>query len=416
MKRHKWTTLCAVDSDKNACATYKANFPDVDVRCTGVENAIVSIPHADVILAGFPCQPHSLAGKRHASADERDGGDTFVAAVGKGQPRQFLGENVPGILTSEGGAYVHRLVANLEAQGYVVQVRVLDAVDYGVPQFRARCFFWGIRRDLYDAGMRWDWPKRTHVDPKERGGMFGNDLPAWVTTGQALGIWYEGCGFDQRLKGYNGAQYREHGPDQAAFTLSAHGHYRYRWSDAMLAKHPPASPASHASTVQAKFFKGGAEGLVAYDHGVATAADPAPTLKAGGNTDRHGHQGGGCPAVLSVDTKQARTERTIAEPSTTVAHDDRRHFKTPAKYVRRLTPLECLRLQSGPDSFKWPANVTKTAQYRIVGNGQASAIMHHLALAFARVDPRAHTVVSLFSGGGVGDCGWHGRYWEYEAQ
>lgn len=63
----------------------------------------------------------------------------------------------------------------------------------------------------------------------------------------------------------------------------------------------------------------------------------------------------------------------------------------------------------------WPDSVPKTARYRIVGNGQASKVMHELAQALAGVDPQAETVIDLFCGGGVGSVGWHGNYWQLEA-
>jgi site-specific DNA-cytosine methylase len=83
-------------------------------------------------------------------------------------------------------------------------------------------------------------------------------------------------------------------------------------------------------------------------------------------------------------------------------------------YVRRLTPLECLRLQSGPDDFAWPNKITKTAMYRVVGNGWASGMAAQMSAALAAADPGSRAVVDLFCGGGLGACGWHGRYWAYD--
>lgn len=53
-----WRTILAVDQDANAAATYRANFPGVDVRCASVESVLQELPQCDVLLAGFPCQPH----------------------------------------------------------------------------------------------------------------------------------------------------------------------------------------------------------------------------------------------------------------------------------------------------------------------------------------------------------------------
>lgn len=77
-----WRTVLAVDFDKHAAATYRANFPNTDVRCCRVEDILPELREgmADVVMGGFPCQPHSVAGKRLASADDRDGGDVFLEA------------------------------------------------------------------------------------------------------------------------------------------------------------------------------------------------------------------------------------------------------------------------------------------------------------------------------------------------
>lgn len=426
MKR--WQTLLAIDFDRWAAETYRANFPGVDVRCGPVASFLDELPDADVILGGPPCQPFSTAGEGEGESDERDCIPDFIAAVGKVRPRMFLMENVPGLLTERHLRYFGRAVEALEGHGYAVRVKRLDAVSFGVPQFRERVWVWGIRRDLYDAGVRHQWPKPTHAWPPPEPCMFGAALLPGVTVGQALGL-------DGRLKGWRGAGMTErHGerPDQSTeepsppitagskgsgprvlfmetgskcrkdsngtprgplvkgldnpgFTIDSRGFdvHEYRWSDAMLQKHPPASP---APTVQAKWFKGGAEGLVEveYDHGVADSLAPSPTLKAGGNIDANGKQGGGCPPILRDGLR-----------------------------VRRLTPDECLRLQSGPDDFVWPDKITKTAKYRVVGNGWACRMGAVFAEAFALADPRSRTVIDLFCGGGLGACGWHGRYWSF---
>ena len=72
-------------------------------------------------------------------------------------------------------------------------------------------------------------------------------------------------------------------------------------------------------------------------------------------------------------------------------------------------------MQSLPDDFKWPKGISKTAMYRIIGNGQASLMVHRIAECIKLADPKIETVISLFCGGGVGDVGFHGRFWEYKS-
>jgi site-specific DNA-cytosine methylase len=439
---NRWQTLLAIDFDPWAAKTYAANFPGVEVRTASVADEIDNMPDADVILGGPPCQPFSTAGEGKGKDDARDCIPDFLAAVRKVRPRMFLMENVPGLLNERHARYLGGIVREMEGMGYAVDARELDAVNYGVPQFRKRVWYWGIRTDVHAEGVRHRWPKPTHAWPPPDECMFGGNLPAAVTVGQALGLDGElhrkrGKGMTDRAGGrrdhpttepcpaitaafslggggglfiipprQNGCPHQlqyDHGlavVDEPSPTLKAGGNtdatgkqgggcppaIEYRWSDAMLEKHPPASP---APTVQAKWFKGGAEGLLSVDgrtwesrHPIPGADEPMPTVRARGPRD-----GGRC------------TEQVIRD----------------GPKVRRLTPLECLRLQSGPDDFRWPEGITKTAMYRVVGNGWACGIAAHLGRALGDADPKSRTVIDLFCGGGLGACGWHGRYWTFAA-
>ncbi len=493
-------TLLAIDFCKDACATYSANFPDVEVRCDKVEAHRRNLPQSDVIIAGPPCQGFSLAGKGLGEFDPRNGWPATVAAVEFSMPRMFLFENVSGMLTVKHIKYLRKVFTALERLGYVVEMKRMDSVNYGVPQFRDRIWLWGIRQDVHATGVRHRWPAPTHAWPWPEPGMFGDHgLQRAVTVGQALGIshwqsdgvWFEGSGIAGTVMGggRNGpvggeperqadGKYTRHERDitpEPSTTIAGHmggalgggthprlvvmgagrhditpkttrditgepsqtivgqwqGHQQpivlYRWSDAMLQKHPPASPASPASTVQAKYLKGGAEGLVEItDDPRHQPHQPANSLT-GGSAKAHSPNASS-GYVLAIDTKQQRTTAPVtalgsdsrhalveAEPSETLCgsiHEPMQNWKA-KKWVRRLTVMECARLQSMPDNFKWPAKITKTAMYRIIGNGQASLMVWHLAQALAAADPEIRTAISLFCGGGVGDVGFHGRYWSF---
>jgi len=97
----------------------------------------------DLISGGFPCQPHSLAGSRKASSDERDLWGEVVRIVGEAQPRWFLGENVPGLFSSESGRFFGRVVNDLAALGYRVGWACYRASDTGAVHRRNRVFIVG---------------------------------------------------------------------------------------------------------------------------------------------------------------------------------------------------------------------------------------------------------------------------------
>lgn len=354
----RWRTITAFDADAKAVEVYRANMPGVEVRCADI-SLVKHFPRADVLLGGPPCQPFSVAGQRGGSEDARDCVQDFIDAIGVVQPRMFLMEQVPGFTMFENGRYMQRCVAAMEAHGYTVEMRLLDAVHYGVPQFRLRAWFWGVRNGL---GIERRWPRPTHVWPwPEQQCMFGGDLEPAVVVGEALEL----DGWTDR---WGRVRYCSRGgrlPGCGDTTLE------YRWSDAMLAKHSPASP---APTVQAKWLKGGAEGLI------------------------------------EIDTKQKGTRRSVDAPAPALAGDSRHTLN-----VRRLTPDECARLQSVPDDWVWPESVAKTHRYRIIGNGWACLMAKRLGDAFGESDPESETVIDLFCGGGLGAVGWHGRAWEYRA-
>lgn len=93
-----------------------------------------------LLSGGFPCQPHSVAGKRKASLDERDLWGECARIAGEFKPRWCVFENVPGLLSSEGGTFFARVVGDLAALGYRVGWGVWGANDVGALHRRDRVF------------------------------------------------------------------------------------------------------------------------------------------------------------------------------------------------------------------------------------------------------------------------------------
>ncbi|WP_083516845.1 DNA cytosine methyltransferase [Alicyclobacillus shizuokensis] len=121
------------------------HWPDVpkwrDVRDVTADSVkATGIKRVDLLSGGFPCQPHSLAGKRRASDDERDLWPELARVIREIRPRWFLGENVPGLLSSETGRFFGRVLRDLAALGYRVGWCVYGATDVGAPHRRDRVF------------------------------------------------------------------------------------------------------------------------------------------------------------------------------------------------------------------------------------------------------------------------------------
>ena len=142
----------ASETDKDAREQYVASF---NIVPHGDIHAIQEIPEHDLLLAGFPCQPFSVAGKQEGVKDVR--GTLFgeiVRVLETAKPSAFVLENVQGLV----GMHDFRIILDaLENAGYAVRWRVFNALDFGLAQHRKRVWIVG-RRD----GKGFDWP----VPPK----------------------------------------------------------------------------------------------------------------------------------------------------------------------------------------------------------------------------------------------------------
>lgn len=120
----------------------------------------------DVVVGGSPCQSFSVAGNREGLAGESGLMFEYVRAVRSIMPRCFVWENVPGAFTSEHGEAFRQLLSEMDALGYGLAWRVLDAQFFGVAQRRERVFLVGCLGDprraarvLFEPdGLRWDTP------------------------------------------------------------------------------------------------------------------------------------------------------------------------------------------------------------------------------------------------------------------
>lgn len=147
--------------DATACATLRANRPDWNVARGDVRKLDFSplCGKVDFLSGGFPCQAFSFAGKKGGFGDTR--GTLFfemARAVSQIRPKVFVGENVKGLLSHDGGrtlATIENVVAEL---GYtLVPPRVLKAVMFQVPQKRERLILVAVRND-YAARVEFRWP------------------------------------------------------------------------------------------------------------------------------------------------------------------------------------------------------------------------------------------------------------------
>lgn len=131
--------------DKKACETYRANFgemPHGDI--TKIDEK--DIPPFDICLAGFPCQAFSIMGKMQGFADTRGTMFFEVERILKyHKPRAILLENVKQLVSHDKGRTLQIILEHLDLLGYHVKYRVLNALDFGLPQKRERVIIIGFR-------------------------------------------------------------------------------------------------------------------------------------------------------------------------------------------------------------------------------------------------------------------------------
>lgn len=135
--------------DEDACKTYEANFgehPAGDI--TKIEAK--DIPDFDILLGGFPCQAFSIIGKKEGFANETCGTLFFdiERILKEKKPPAFMLENVRNLTAHDGGNTFRIIRTHLEALGYKVYSKVLNALDYGVPQKRERIIIVGFLNDV----------------------------------------------------------------------------------------------------------------------------------------------------------------------------------------------------------------------------------------------------------------------------
>ena len=135
--------------DKDACKTYEANFgeyPSGDITKIDAKD----IPDFDILLGGFPCQAFSIIGKKEGFSNETCGTLFFdiERILKEKRPPAFMLENVKNLTAHDNGNTFKIIKSHLEELGYHVYAKVLNALDYGVPQKRERIIIVGFLDDI----------------------------------------------------------------------------------------------------------------------------------------------------------------------------------------------------------------------------------------------------------------------------
>ena len=139
------TCVFSSEWDEPAQQTYYHNFGEMPAGdITQIEEA--TLPEHDILLAGFPCQPFSIIGNKQGFEDTR--GTLFFdieRILRAKQPQAFLLENVRQLVSHDSGRTFRVICEHLQELGYTIYHKILNALDFGVPQKRERIFIVGFR-------------------------------------------------------------------------------------------------------------------------------------------------------------------------------------------------------------------------------------------------------------------------------
>jgi DNA (cytosine-5)-methyltransferase 1 len=150
-----YRSVFAVEFDRDAAATYAANFGD-HVAGGRIED-VAAFPQADVVIGGPPCQGFSPLNREAVGFERRGLWTEYLRALEAVEPQAFVMENVPELLRSAEYAEFQK---RAESLGFRVEGEILNAADFGVPQRRRRAIVIGTQ-----ASATPPWPSPTHADP-----------------------------------------------------------------------------------------------------------------------------------------------------------------------------------------------------------------------------------------------------------
>lgn len=169
---------------------YSANHPTVkmynkDIKDFGLSDLErdlgISKGDIDIIVGGPPCQAYSTVGKRLIDDPRGKLFQEYFRILCEVRPKLFVFENVKGLISMQKGNLIQQIKSLFESIGYKVQMKLLNAADFGAPQIRERIILVGTL-----DGKTFTYPKPTHYNPLTED-LSCKGLKPYVTLGEALG-------------------------------------------------------------------------------------------------------------------------------------------------------------------------------------------------------------------------------------
>ncbi|WP_335917579.1 DNA cytosine methyltransferase [Shewanella chilikensis] len=152
--------VLAIDNNQHAVDTYNANFPGNHCIAVNIEEWLekqASIPDADIVIGGPPCQGFSLLNKKREGDSRRALWEPYLDIVVRSGAKMFIMENVPGLLKSDEFQDIKK---RAKSEGFYLHYDVLNTADYGVPQTRKRAIVIGYNSTYFSESTLPDFPPK----------------------------------------------------------------------------------------------------------------------------------------------------------------------------------------------------------------------------------------------------------------
>ena len=319
--------------DKYASQIYKKHYGECDTRDIRTVNT-KDIPDHDLLCAGFPCQSFSIAGKRLGFEDTRGTMFFEIARIIRDKrPRYFLLENVKGLLSHDEGKTFQTILGVLSDLGYEYQWQVLNSKNFGVPQNRERVFIVGhlretSRPEVFPIGESYSISHQTKYAEQAGRSRISSTIDARYGSLRNAGETY--LHYIGGIRGKRDMWLKDNKQNSRNFSQGQ----RVYSSDGI------------ASTIA-----GNAGGL-------------------GGKTGLY------AIPVLTPDRMEKRQNgrrfKNDGDPAFTLTSQDK-HGVYDGLNIRRLTPVECERLQGFPDN--WTEGISDTQRYKCLGNAVTTLVI-----------------------------------------
>jgi DNA (cytosine-5)-methyltransferase 1 len=364
-------------------AVLQHHYPDVPLHGDFTTIGADEYGPIDLLVGGTPCQSFSIAGLRGGLADDRGNlALEFLRLADRKRPRWLVWENVPGVLSSGGGRDFGSILGGMVELGYGFAYRVLDAQFFGVPQRRRRVFV---------VGHLGDW-RRAAAVLFERHSLSGHPAPRREAREAVAALTANGvgtCGADDNQ-------------GQAGHLIPAGIGNEGQTARSLTASHTATGRLDpNECTLIAHSLRG--EGFDASEDGTGRGTPlvaverVADTLTSNGDAhsgyrDEKGLVAFSIMPMNSGKDYKAR-ETDVEQPIMAggpVGGNQGGDFIRQASAVRRLTPVECARLQGFPDDYLDIAYRGKPAvdgpKYKALGNSMAVPVMRFVGERIQQVE------------------------------